>query len=272
MADEQKHPPEHEIPESAAARRIKALGLDNTPNGDSASGDGAAVRGSFWDNFWYHHKWKTIIISVSLVVLLICTLQMCTRESYDVYLMYAGPGYLTPNETRSAQDAVKQIMPDYNGDGQRGVMLTVFNYLNPAQIEEKMAQAEADGVDLSVDQLGNAAVLNQFDMEVMSGESVIYLLDPALYESIRYAGGLIPLSEIFETVPAAAIDECGIRFGDTDYAKSFSIFENLPEDTVLCIRRVSTMAVFKGQKKTERIHSYHVDLLRQMMAFTAPVE
>lgn len=265
MADEQKHPQENEIPESAAARRIRALGLDDAP-----AGDDTAAQGSFWDNFWYHHKWKTVIISVSLVVLLICTLQLCTRESYDVYLMYAGPGYLTPNETRSAQDAVKQIMPDYNGDGQRGVMLTVFNYLNPEQIEEKMAQAEAEGVELSVDQLGNASVLNQFDMEVMSGESVIYLLDPALYESIKYASGLIPLAEILETVPDEAIDEYGIRFADTDFAKAFSIFEELPEDTVLCIRQVSTMAVFKGQKKTERIHSYHVDLFRQILTFTAP--
>ena len=268
MADEQKHPQENEIPESAAARRIRALGLDDTPAEDGTT----VVQGNFWDNFWYHHKWKTIILSVSLVVLLICTLQMCTQEDYDVFLMYAGPGYLTPNETRSAQDAVKQIMPDYNKDGNRGVMLSVFNYLNPAQIEEKLAQAEADGVDLSIDYLGNASVLEQYDMEVMAGESVIYLLDPALYESVRYAGGLIPLSEILETVPAAAIDEYGIRFADTDFAKTFSIFEELPEDTVLCIRRVSTMAIFKGQKKTERVHAYHVDLFRQMMAFTAPAE
>lgn len=267
MAEDKDRERESEIPESAAARRIKALGLDDIP-----AADGVAVKGDFWENFWYHHKWKTIIISVSLVILLICTMQMCTRESYDVYLMYAGPGYLTPNETRSAQDAVKQVMPDYNGDGQRGVMLSVFNYLNPAQIEEKLAQAEADGVDLSVDYLGNASVLEQYDMEIMSGESVICLLDPDLYESVRYAGGLLPLSEILETVPAEAIDEYGVRFADTDFAKTFSIFTELPEDTVLCIRRVSTMAIFKGQKKTERIHSYHVDLFRQMLAFTAPAE
>lgn len=268
MADEQKREQENEIPESTAARRIRALGLDNTPAEDGT----AVAQGGFWENFWYHNKWKTIIISAAAVILLICTMQMCTRENYDVYLLYAGPGYLTPNETRSAQDAVKQIMPDYNEDGERGVMLSMFNYLNPAQIEAKLAQAEAEGVELSVDYLGNASVLEQYDMEVMSGESVIYLLDPALYESVKYAGGLIPLAEIFDEIPAGAIDEYGVRFADTDFAKTFSIFEEIPADTVLCIRRVSTMSFFKGQKKTERIHAYHVDLFRQILAFNAPIE
>ena len=116
MADEKKTEEVNDIPESVAARRLKALGGDTPTEGDTA-----VVKGNFLENFWYHHKWKTIIITASLFLLLICTLQMCTQNSYDVYLMYAGPGYLTVNETRTAQDAIKQIMPDYNEDGTRNV-------------------------------------------------------------------------------------------------------------------------------------------------------
>jgi hypothetical protein len=86
------------------------------------------------------------------------------------------------------------------------------------------------------------------------------------------AGGLIPLSEIFETVPTSAIDEYGIRFSETDLYKTFSALSFCPEDTVLCIRRVSTMAIFKGKTKTERMHAYHVDLFTRMVTFTAPEE
>ena len=119
---------------------------------------------------------------------------------------------------------------------------------------------------------GNAAVLDRFDMEVMSGESVIYMLDPALYQSVKYAGGLIPLAEIFNEAPAGAIDEYGIRLGDTQLYKSFSVLQALPEDTVLCLRRVTTMAVIKGKEKTERMHAWHVDLFEKMVTFSLESE
>ena len=104
-------------------------------------------------------------------------------------------------------------------------------------------------------------------MEVIAGESVIYLLDPALYESVKAAGGILPLSEVLDTVPSGAIDEYGIRFSDTALYDAVSALQYLPEDTVLCIRKVSTMSVFKGQKKSEEMHARHVELFRQIVAF-----
>ena len=268
MAENENKHEQNDIPESVAARRLRGLGVESTPapEGPPAGAD------DFWGNFWYHHKWKTIGIAILTVIIMICTLQMCTKEPYDVYLLYTGPAFFSANETRSAQDALKQIMPDYNEDGHTGVMLTAFNYQNEKQNNDRLAQAEAAGVEMTVDYVANAALLQQFDFEVMSGESVIYLLDPALYETVKMAGGLIPLSEIFETVPTSAIDEYGIRFSETDLYKTFSALSFCPEDTVLCIRRVSTMAIFKGKTKTERMHAYHVDLFTRMVTFTAPEE
>lgn len=268
MADEKKTNHEEEIHESVAARRLKALGGGE----DTAEADGTVARGNPWENFWYHNKWKTIIITASLILLLICTMQMCTQNSYDVYLMYAGPGYLTVNETRDAQNAIKQIMPDYNGDGTRGVMLNVFQYLNPEEIAYRKAQVEAEGIEFSFDYTGNATALERFEMETVAGESVIYLLSPELYASIKEAGGLVPLSEILDTVPDSAVDEYGIRFSETDFCKAVSVLQYLPEDTVLCIRRTSTMSIFKGQKKAEQRHEWHTDLFRQMLLFTVETE
>ncbi len=263
MADEKKTNQENGIPESVAARRLRALGGGET----SSDSNDVVARGNFWENFWYHHKWKTMITAASLLLLLICTMQMCTQNSYDVYLMYAGPGYLTVNETRDAQNALKQIMPDYNGDGTRGVMLSVYNYLNPEEIAYRKEQVEAEGIEFSFDYTGNAATLERFEMEVVAGESVIYLLSPELYESVKTAGGLIPLSEFLTEVPDSAVDEYGILFSDTDFYKAVSVLQYLPADTVLCIRRTSTMPVFKGKKKAEERHEWHVDLFKQMLIF-----
>lgn len=265
--NENKHP-QNDIPESVAARRLKGLGVESTPapEGPPAGAD------DFWGNFWYHHKWKTIGICILTVILVICTLQMCTKEPYDVYLLYAGPSFLSANEERSVQDAVKQIMPDYNEDGHMGVLLSNFNYLTDAQIAERLAMAEADGVEVHMDYMANATVLNQFELEVMSGESVVYLLDPALYAYVREAGGLLPLAEVLGEKPANAVDDYGIRLSDTELYDTFSVLQLFPEDTVLCIRRVSTMAIFKGKDKTERMHAYHVDLFTRMVTFEAPTE
>ena len=253
MSDNEKNiqqPAEEEIPRSAAARVMQGLGTDKE---ERPAIEVEPV--SFWENFWYHHKWKTIIITFVAVLLIVCFAQMETQDKADVYFMYAGPGFLTANEARRMQDAVKQIMPDYNEDGEKGVFLADFNYLNAEQIAEKKAQALEEGVDLTFDNYGNANVYEQYEMEVIAGESVIYILDPALYETVKKAGGLMPLAEVLGELPAEAVDETGIRLADLKFARFFTAMNVFPEDSVLCIRRVSTMSVFKGQKKTERLHA-----------------
>ncbi len=257
--------PEEEIPQSAAARVMRGLGTDKEERPEIE-----VEPVSFWENFWYHHKWKTIIISFFAVLLVVCFAQMSTQDRTDVYVMYAGPGYLTANEARSVQDAVKQIMIDYNEDGEKGVLLADFNYLNAEQIAAKEALAAAQGVDLIFDNYGNANVYEQYEMEVIAGESVIYILDPALYANVKNAGGLMPLAEVLGEVPEEAVDDTGIRLSETKFARFFGSMDVFPEDSILCIRRVSTMAVFKGQKKTERIHSYHADLFSRIVNFEFP--
>lgn len=264
MAEDKQNIPEENIPESNAAKRLRGLGID--PTAESADSVEVAPVG-FWENFWYHHKWKTIIISFAVILLVICTLQMCTQNSYDIYILYAGPGYLTGNETLSTQNALKQLVPDQDGDGSKDVMFSIINYMNPAQIAEKQALAEEQGVDLYIDLAGNASKLERFQIEVVAGESVIYLLDPLLYESVKDAGGLLRLDEVLDEIPASAVDEYGIRLADTDLYQSITTLQYLPEDTVLCIRKVSTMSVFKGQKRSEEIHARHVELFRQIVAF-----
>ena len=263
MNEEEKR---DETEESAAARVLRGLGQDYAP----PPPDHEPEHVGFWENFWYHHKWKTIIIAFLLLTVSVATVQTCSRETPDVYLLYAGPAYLTPNEARAFQDAVRQIMDDYNGDGERGVMLTDVNYLTQAQIDEKLALAEEQGVDLVIDYSGNASARERFDLEIMAGESVICLLDPALYANVKSAGGLMPLAEVLGEVPASALDDTGIRFADTDFAQYFTAAHVLPGDTVLCIRRVSTMAAFKGKRRVERAYAYHTALFCAMVEFSAP--
>lgn len=270
MSENEKKTPvngeeQNDIPQSARAKVMRSLGQDMEERPEIE-----VEPVGFWENFWYHHKWKTIIIGFVVMLLVVCIAQAGSRDKTDVYVMYAGPGFITANEARQVQDAMKQQMDDYNGDGEKGILLADFNYLSPAQIEEKKALAAEQGVDLTIDNYGNAAVLEQYEMEVIAGESVIYILDPGLYENVKKAGGLLPLTEVLGETPEGAVDEYGIRFSETKFARFYTAMNVFPEDSILCIRRVSTMSVFKGQKKTERLHSWHVDLFTNIVNFQFP--
>lgn len=256
--------PEEELT-SASARIMRGLGLDKKTEPEIE-----VEPVGFFENYWYHHKWKTIIIGVFLLILLICTLQMCTKDTPDVYIMYAGPGFLTANEAREVENSFRQIMEDYNEDGEKGVMLTGINYLTPVQIEEKLEQARQEGIDLIIDYPGNNEALERFGLEVMVGESVICILDPGLYAQLKAGGGLMELEEVLGYVPEGALDAYGVRFRQTEFSQFFTATHVFPEDSILCIRRVSAMAAFKGQKKTERAHAYHTAMFRSVMEFTMP--
>lgn len=256
---------EEEIPQSAAARILHGLGTDQEPETEIP-----VKKGNFLENFWYHHKWKTIAVVFVAVVLFVCVAQMNARETPDVYVLYAGPYGFAQNEVFQIRDAIRQVMDDYNGDGERGIAMTDFFYLNADQIQAAQEEAAADGATFYMDVVENSRTLERFELEIFSGESVVCMLDPGLYEQVKGAGGLMPLAEIFDTIPETALDEYGIRLADTEFARYFTSMQVLPEDSVLCIRRVSTMAAFKGQKKTEQMHTYHVSLFRSIVNFTFP--
>ena len=78
----------------------------------------------------------------------------------------------------------------------------------------------------------------------------------------------MPLSEIFgDDIPESAYDECGIVLSKTDFGQEYNGVNNLPEDTIICIRRISTLKNFKGADKTEKHHAAYVELFRKIVTY-----
>ena len=73
------------------------------------------------DNFWYHHKWKTILSLFLVFTILVCTLQMCSKEEKgDISVMMAGPYTFLDNEAglSSLRLCLARYLPeDYDGNG-----------------------------------------------------------------------------------------------------------------------------------------------------------
>ena len=81
------------------------------------------------------------------------------------------------------------------------------------------------------------------------------LLDPWLYENLKNGNQayLCTLESVLVTVPKAAMDEYGIRLGDTEWYRLYPVLANLPEDTVLCL--ANPLQIGKSSNETEYLHS-----------------
>ena len=51
------------------------------------------------DNFFYHYKWHSIVALFLVVVLTVTLVQACSKETFDVEVMYAGPKNLNDKQT-----------------------------------------------------------------------------------------------------------------------------------------------------------------------------
>lgn len=227
----------------------------------------------WFENYWYHYKWHTIITLFFAIVIGVCGYQFITREVPDVYVMYAGPEYLSAGDVISFKSAIRDNIDDYNEDGEKGMTLITLTCVSEAKLEALESEAEAESQELYVDLAANAQNIKQFDMEIFAGEAVVCLLDPSLYERVHAEGGFMKMTDLFTEEELAELelyDDCGIYLHSTKFGKYYSVMSSLPDDTVLCIRKISTISVFKGKKKYEKLHDYHVDLFKNIVNFEYP--
>ena len=191
------------------------------------------------DNFWYHYKWPTVIIAFFAIVILVCALQMCGRESKgDVSIVLAGPYSLTTDEAtyQELQKCLASYLPsDYNGDDVKKVDFMHYMIYSNEQIE-------AAGGEINTST--NSGNYNTYSDYLTTGDATILFLDPWLYtELLTKSAHLQSLTEVIGTVPEGAIltdagDCFGVRLGDTAlYRENSAVRAALPADTVICLMK-----------------------------------
>lgn len=216
------------------------------------------------DNFWYHYKIQTIIALVLVVTLVICTFQLITREKHDYCILYAGPAVLAVQDLTYMRDAFEDVGADYDGNGEVVVTFDDIVIMSP----EEQAAANEEGAFYNP-QFAQQS-MTEYYQQIFGGDSVICLLSPYMYEIVHEADGFLPLAEVLDTAPDAAYDECAVVLAKTDFGQYFNGINDLPEDTLICVRRLSSMAKFKGEAKTRKAHEANLELFRAILAFEAP--
>ncbi len=199
---------------------------------------GASKSARWFDNFWYHYKWTTIIVVFFLIVGIICTAQMCTKKNSDITLVYAGSVYLDPEASQNICRALESVCPpEIAKKGKAAVGLSSYYILSKEQLEALEKETHEDGEDVFVNR---QYYTNQYDTYydyISTGDSSVLLVERWLYEQLLENERLAPLSESLGEKPLNAFSEYGIELGDTAIYNDYSVVRKLPEDTVVCILR-----------------------------------
>lgn len=219
------------------------------------------------DNFWYHNKWTVIVVTFFLAVLIIGTVQMLSREKYDITLTYGG-SYRMNNEERAAfESLLDSLCPeDYDGDGDKNVQYVIYEVYSEQEYMDAKEKAEEQGAQFVLNTKYNQEEFQRFGSFVMTGESSVYIVSPYLYGQLYNGERLKNLNEVYPSEkPQGIIDDgCGVRLGDTDFYKYNPEAQVLSPDTVICLLSPTVW----GKSHDDEMYARSVELFKSIVSFT----
>ena len=192
-------------------------------------------------NFWYHYKWHTAVSLLLVITLLVCSLQFCSKESYDAYILYAGNKRIgRTNQDGDVAEIVtlisslKRVTGDFDENGEVSLNFTGLYYLNAEQTSKVGATETAL---LTNDKSSLSGILEH-------SEYYLCFISPDVYEAYHKVGDnelFIELDEYKEKNPELVYYSNSAIYLSSTAAYQLPALGNLPEDTLICIRRPSVL-------------------------------
>jgi len=233
----------------------------------SAVGEPQAKSVSKWfENIWYHYKFRILVGIFVVITVVIAMTQLINREKIDYNVLYAGPKSIAVQDIATIESVFSRVGEDQNGDGTVDVAISEILMMS----DDEMAAAQAAGVKVDPNFMMNSK--SEFSQQIVGGDAVICLVSPYVHSMLVEAEGLMKISDVLGYVPDSAYGEYGVMFIDTDFGYYYFGDNYLPEDTILCVRTLSTAAPMKGKDKTTAAHEASVELFKEMMAYEIPDE
>ena len=205
------------------------------------------------ENFWYHYKWPFCIVAFFLILGIVLTVQLVSRENYDVYIMYVGDAPIPDTQYQDIQKSLTEVCKDYNEDKE-----VLVNFSRTAFIDDEEHEM--------------ASTVNASSTQFLSSMSVqpyyIYLMTPWVYDIYKDNGVFVPISELGIDVPEEwYYDEKAISFTKTDYATSHAGVDNLGEEVILVIKSVPYSHSKSTEAKERQAFANHFDLLKSILEY-----
>ena len=204
------------------------------------------------------------MIGFFAVVLLVCTIQMLQKKSYDAYILYAGPNAFTAEQENALGNALKYVVGGFDENGKTTVNMTKLIVMSEQELEQAQAQASEEGTTLAYNYETRQKTLEQFNLELMTGNSYLCFMSRYMYEKCADNGRFVPLSDLVADPPAGKNDEYSVVLGKTEYGQYFSeAFSCMGEEILVCLRRPNVVEQY-GKKALEEYRRYEqimVDIL-----------
>lgn len=209
---------------------------------------------SKFSNFWYYNKWKVIIGLFVVIVVIICTVQMCSSREDDCMILYSGSYYLQGDDRSAINSIISSYLPyDFNNDKELVAGINVISVYSDEQVAALNEKVKTDSNAMVVNKSSNLSQLQSFDNIMMTGEYSICIIEPWLYERIVKGGGFRKLSDVLGSAPEKAYSEFALPLSETAvYRDNPGLFDGFTEDTLICLRTEAQLGnLFKKNKGSD---------------------
>ena len=217
-------------------------------------------------NFFYHYKWHLIIGAIFLLIAVVGVRQFITSEKLhsDVSALYAGDARPGGEEEAGISDALSSVLKeDIDGNGENKVYLYT-SYYAPGTVV-----TSASGEPVEISDKGYAD--DRLQGLIATGECGVMFIHPTLFEVLKKEGAVEKLTDALGYVPDGALDEYGVRLGDTEPYRYFEALQALPADTVVCMRSLSS-SLLTSEREAEKYYEAGKKLFSDYFGFAAPAD
>ena len=208
--------------------------------------------------FISYYKWYILIALFFVAVLGIMLVQMINKEEYDITVMYAGNAIFGDKQSADIENAVAGL-----GDEGEKALLYELVIMN----DDELKKAYESG--LSSNGLNNSTIRKNREnlaTNVMSDQYFILLLSPECYATMQGNGTLENICELgVDTSGAVMHSEYAIKLKSLAFVKRYTAFSVLPDDTLLCFKRISEFGAAKKDKQEKRTHD--IEIFRRMVEY-----
>ena len=195
----------------------------------------------FWENYWYHYKWHTIIGLFLVVTLAVGVTQCAMQPKYDHTAVLYCDQIVSDNTVAALEAELTKRATDENGDGQ-----TLFEVYNVSYDE--------DGTSPQNPAYANSQKL----MSVMStADYVLYLVDEYSYQRLQEQN-LFATHDFLPDKEGTAWNWKGSKLQQSLKGK------NLPENLYFCLRKVAGTAAEKDEGAGEKV-AYATQIIQRLM-------
>ncbi len=205
------------------------------------------------DNFWYHYKWTFIIVVFFLVVGIILTVQLVTKEEYDAYIMYVGDAEIPATTYQDILDSLELVVEDYDENGEINV-----NFQRLGFISDKENELAGTINATATNYLASMTVQPQY----------LYLITPAVYDIYADTGIFLPISELVPDIPKEWLyDDTAVFFPKTTYSRTNAGVDSLGNNVLLVIKTMPYSTTKSAKRAEQRAYEHHLDVLKNILAY-----